>query len=133
MERIIWVAVILAPVFFAHLSVAQTKQKWVAPAAAASIKNPVAGNTAILKDAKALYTINCAPCHGEKGRGDGPASAALTPKPADHSAALLQSESDGSLFWKLTEGRNPMPSYKTMFTAEQRWGLVNYIRTLKKK
>mgnify|MGYP000452807019 CR=1 FL=1 len=49
--------------------------KWVAPKEADNIKNPLTGNTTILKDAKVLYTSYCVPCHGEKGKGDGVAAA----------------------------------------------------------
>src|ERR1700681_4577276 len=61
--------------------------KWVAPKEADNLKNPLVGNSSVLGDAKKLYTSYCAPCHGEKGKGDGPAAAALNPKPADHSSA----------------------------------------------
>ncbi len=105
---------------------------WVVPKDAASVKNPMAASAAVLSDAKTLYTGNCAPCHGDKGKGDGPAASGLTPKPADHSSALIQSEPDGSLFWKLSEGRNPMPGYRKIFTDQQRWELICYIRTLAK-
>ncbi len=103
---------------------------WVAPKESDNIKNSLAGNTAILADAKALYTANCGPCHGDKGRGDGPAASGLNPKPADHSSVAVQNESDGALFWKLSEGRAPMPGYKKIFSDQQRWELINYIRTL---
>ncbi|MBA3828599.1 MAG: c-type cytochrome [Taibaiella sp.] len=112
---------------------AQTKPKWVAPAAANNRKNPVAANATVVSQGKTLYTTNCVPCHGAKGKGDGAAAAALNPKPADHSSMAIQSESDGSLFYKMSEGRNPMPAYKAMLTEPQRWALVDYIRTLKKK
>lgn len=105
---------------------------WVTPKIAENVKNPIAGNKDVMADAKTLYIGNCAPCHGVKGKGDGPAAQALTPKPADHSSAVIQSETDGSLFWKLSEGRNPMPGYKKIFTDQQRWELVSYIRTLAK-
>jgi len=108
------------------------KPAWVVPKEAESIRNPVAPSAQVLTDAKTLYTANCAPCHGEKGRGDGPAAAGLTPKPADHSSVAIQSESDGSLFWKLSEGRNPMPAYKSAFSEQQRWALILYIRSLAK-
>lgn len=112
-------------------SFAQQKP-WASPKEAQVIKNPFAGNSSTLAEGKKLYVTNCAPCHGEKGRGDGPAAQALVPKPADHSSALVQSETDGSLFWKLTQGRNPMPAYGKILTEQQRWELVNYIRTLSK-
>lgn len=105
---------------------------WVSPKTADNVKNPMAGNSGVMADAKTLYITNCAPCHGAKGKGDGPAAQALSPKPADHSSALIQSETDGALYWKLSEGRNPMPGYKKIFTDQQRWELVSYIRTLAK-
>ena len=105
---------------------------WVAPKDADNIKNSLAGNTSYMADAKSLYIANCAPCHGDKGRGDGPAAAGLNPKPADHSSISVQSESDGALFWKMSEGRAPMPGYKKIFTDQQRWELINFIRTLAK-
>ena len=109
------------------------KGPWAAPKDADNVKNPIAGNAASVAAAKTLYVANCGPCHGDKGRGDGPAAQGLNPKPADHTSAAVQSESDGAIFWKMSEGRTPMPGYKKIFTDEQRWGLVNYIRTLAKK
>jgi mono/diheme cytochrome c family protein len=111
-------------------SFAQTP--WVAPKTADNVKSPLSANATVLADAKTLYTANCGPCHGDKGRGDGPAAPGLNPKPADHTSAAVQSESDGALFWKLSEGRNPMPSYKKIFTDQQRWELIEFIRTLAK-
>jgi len=105
---------------------------WVAPKSADDVKNPLAGNAASLAEGKAMYTANCGPCHGEKGRGDGPASQGLNPKPADHTSVAVQSQTDGAIFWKLSEGRTPMPAYKKLFSEQQRWGLINYIRTLAK-
>ena len=105
---------------------------WVAPKDADNIKNTIAGNAGYMADAKSLYIANCAPCHGDKGRGDGPAAAGLNPRPADHSSTAVQSESDGALYWKLSEGRAPMPGYKKIFTDQQRWELINFIRTLAK-
>ena len=105
---------------------------WVAPASANGLKNPGSCDAATMKDAKTIYTSTCAPCHGAKGRGDGPAAVALNPKPADHSSKAIQQESDGSLFWKLSEGRGAMQAYKGQLTDKQRWALICYIRFLKK-
>ena len=105
---------------------------WVAPKEAEAIKNPVTPSVPVLAEARTLYTANCSPCHGDKGRGDGPAASGLTPKPADHSSSIVQGESDGSLFWKLSVGRNPMPAYKAAFNDQQRWELILYIRSLAK-
>jgi len=123
---------IAVTVFFSQNVNAQKYEKWVAPAEAIAQKNPLDGNKEVLADAKKLYVTMCAPCHGEKGKGDGPAAAALNPKPADHSSKSVQAETDGSLFYKMTTGRGPMQSFRTKLTDAQRWSLVNYIRTLKK-
>ena len=37
---------------------------------------------------------------------------------------------DGEIYWKITEGRKPMPSFKNQLSDEQRWQLVNFLRTL---
>jgi mono/diheme cytochrome c family protein len=105
---------------------------WVAPKSSDNVKNPISGNYSKVAETKTLYITNCGPCHGDKGRGDGPAAPGLNPKPADHTSAAVQAESDGAIFWKLSEGRSPMPGYKKIFSEEQRWELVNYIRTLAK-
>jgi len=131
-KKLAYVVGFFATTFIATNSFAQA-HPWAAPKSAQGTINPFAGNTSVLVDGKALYTANCSPCHGEKGKGNGPAAQALNPKPADHTSDVVQSETDGSLFWKLSEGRNPMPSYKAILSDKQRWELVAYIRTLAKK
>src|SRR4249919_2158238 len=123
---------IILSTLLTHNGLAQSKI-WTAPAGAVSTKNPLAGNTETLKYAQVIYTTYCGPCHGSKGKGDGPAAAGLATKPANHSSDAVQKQTDGALFWMISEGRNPMPSYKTTLTENQRWELVNYIRTLAKK
>jgi mono/diheme cytochrome c family protein len=59
------------------------------------------------------------------------ASAALQPKPLDWSSPAVQRDTDGELFWKITNGRGAMPAWKQLPETE-RWQIVNYIRTLKK-
>jgi len=105
--------------------------EWIAPASADTIKNPFKGNAASVEDGKKIYAKNCSVCHGDKGKGDGIASAGLTPRPADHSSEKTQKQSDGALFWKITNGRPPMAAYAKIYTPAQRWAVVNFIRTLK--
>jgi mono/diheme cytochrome c family protein len=126
----VFIFFLLALHLISSASFAQTT--WVAPKDADNVKNPLVGNGAVLADARTLYVANCGPCHGGKGKGDGPAAPGLNPKPADHTSASVQSESDGSLYWKLSEGRSPMPGYKKIFSDQQRWELITFIRTLAK-
>ena len=78
----------------------------------------------------AAYREHCAACHGPSGAGNGPAGAALSPPPSDlraHHAAL---HTAGDLFWWITHGRRQMPAFGERLDVEQRWDLVNFIRTL---
>jgi mono/diheme cytochrome c family protein len=105
-------------------------EEWTAPARAAAKKNPVAADAASIGRGKTVYTAECASCHGNSGKGDGPSAKDLEKSPGD--MTKLGSQSDGALFWKITEGKKPMASFATKLTEQQRWDVVNYLRTLKK-
>lgn len=107
--------------------------EWIASTRAAKKKNPVAADDLSLARGKALYVKECASCHGDKGKGDGPGAKDLEKKPGDLSVPKLWKQSDGALFWKLTEGRKPMPSYLQTMTEDDRWHIINYLRTLAPK
>ncbi|HUZ58696.1 MAG TPA: c-type cytochrome [Hanamia sp.] len=102
------------------------------PSNAKDLKNPLVGNTSVLKNARVLYISYCAPCHGKNGEGNGPAAAGLQIKPADHTSEKVQQQTDGALYWMISTGHAPMPPYQKTLTDNQRWELVNYIRTLAK-
>lgn len=135
--RLVITAFLLTCVFtsISNKSEAQsTKAKpWIAPASANQLKNPFDGDASAAKEGKKLYVTYCTPCHGNSGKGDGIAAAAVNPKPADHTSAAVQDQTDGAIFWKMTEGRGPMISYKQLLKDNQRWQLVSYIKTMGKK
>ena len=108
------------------VAVVSAQGPWVAPADAKAMKNPVKG----VGNAKKAVETNCVSCHGPMGKGDGPAAAALPPKPANWTSAAIQKETDGELFWKISNGRGAMPPWKHL-PEQERWEIVNYIRTLK--
>jgi mono/diheme cytochrome c family protein len=113
----------------AGMTTAWAQGEWKAPADAKATKNPVKG----VGNAKKNIETNCVTCHGPNGKGDGPAAAALPPpKPADWTAAKVAAESDGEIFWKISNGRGAMPPWKHL-PEKDRWEIVNYIRTLQKK
>jgi len=121
----------------AGVAVAQTSapgaDEWVAPARAAKRKNPIEANEASFAKGKVVWAKECASCHGDKGKGDGTAVKDLEKKPGDITAAKTQDQSDGALFWKITEGRKPMASYAQTLSEEDRWHVINYLRTLAPK
>lgn len=106
---------------------------WVAPDDAQNVKNPVPATPENLAAGETLFQNSCALCHGEKGMGDGPGAKTLKVKPANFTdKKLMSAETDGSLFWKISNGRGPMPPWKDDLTETERWQLVNYIRKLGK-
>jgi mono/diheme cytochrome c family protein len=122
-------AVSLTLVAGAAMTAAWAQGEWKAPADAKAVKNPVKG----VGNAKKNIETNCVTCHGPNGKGDGAAAAALPPpKPADWTSPKVAAESDGEIFWKISNGRGAMPPWKHL-PDKDRWEIVNYIRTLQKK
>lgn len=101
------------------------------PEEAAAMPNPVPMSDASMAAGQATYTQYCAVCHGPEGKGDGPGAAALEPKPANFSEAHVQELSDGALFHVITHGREgtAMVAWENIIGEEQRWEVVNYLRT----
>src|SRR4051812_25156702 len=129
---------VLAPLIFAYwshsASAADSKpDKWLSPAPSAAKKNPVAPAQPSIAAGQKIYSKTCAMCHGKSGDADGPAVIELNIHPAKLSDPQLATESDGSLFWKITTGKKPMPAYGKRLSETDRWNLVNYIRTLSKR
>lgn len=104
----------------------QQDSKWHAPADAASRANPLADRPETAAGGQKLFRRNCVECHGADGSGLAKKHA------ADLQLSSVQQQSDGVLFWKITNG-NPdrgMPSFSKL-PELQRWQLVLYLRTLK--
>lgn len=125
-------------VVFALLIVSGTKSiaqeiSWVAPEYSSSLKNPFVGNQKATKEGGEIYNQMCVLCHGAKGQGNGEAGLTLKPQPANFLALNVKNQTDGAIFWKITNGKAPMASYFELLTDDQRWKLVSYIRELEKK
>lgn len=76
---------------------------------------------------KGVYALKCSPCHGESGRADGPAAAALEVKPpAFADPEFVRSRTPASLFRTITEGKPPMPAWGSALAAEERWDVQAY-------
>lgn len=101
------------------------------PEEAAAVPNPIAVSAVSVAAGQTTYTQYCAVCHGPQGEGDGPAAAGLNPKPADFHAAHVQELPDGAIFYVITHGREgtAMVAWESIIAEEQRWELVNYLRT----
>jgi len=127
-------ALVALSLVLAVWAAAHGAKDWPAPEKAKKLNNPVPATEASLAAAKAIYLEKCAHCHGVEGKGDGPESLLYDVKPADFTDAHMMGEmTDGEIFWKISEGRRPMPTFKKQLTEEQRWQLVSYVRTLAPK
>jgi mono/diheme cytochrome c family protein len=107
---------------------------WVAPDDAKKVQNPIKPTPEALASAAHVFKLNCAGCHGMKGDGNGAAAEGLERKPANFTDVKKMSETtDGELFWKMSTGRPPMPTWQQTLSDTQRWELVNYLRTFAAK
>ncbi len=86
---------------------------------------------------KKLYGQFCASCHGQSGKGDGPAAAALNPKPRDHTNKEYMSKmSEDELLnviknGGVSVGKSPlMPPWGASLKDDQIKDIIAYIRTL---
>jgi copper transport protein len=95
--------------------------------------NPIPPNADSVAIGETLYQENCFPCHGDTGAGDGPVGRTLNPPPADLTLHTQPGvHPDGRLYNWITNGfqDSVMPAFKDKLTDDERWHLVNYIRTL---
>ena len=98
----------------------------------ASIQNPVPADARSLHNGRMYYQINCAVCHGEAGKGDGPILTAKAIFPPPLMGASAEGKTDGYIWAIIRNGRGAMPSYNRIEEMD-RWDVVNYVRGLQGK
>ena len=115
----------LACTLLAALSApAQGAPQWQAPPDAAKKQNPLHSKPELASGGEKVFRRNCLECHGDPKKG-------TSGKGPNLASEFVQQESDGALFWKMTNGnsRAGMPSFSSL-PEGQRWQLVLYIRSL---
>ena len=134
--RALWLRKLLFAALLLFISVlvihwiTQENKPWIVPPEYKSLKNPLTHSEPNLNAARQIYVDECAQCHGDRGKGDGPEARSHHPLPADLTdAKLLANVADGEIFFQITEGRRPMPSFKHRLTEDQRWQLVLLVRS----
>jgi mono/diheme cytochrome c family protein len=110
------------------------------PAEYASLANPLTGDKQAIAAGADLFARNCAACHGDLGRGDGPAGVSLNPAPANlGNPDLNAAMSDGFIYWRIREGglgppfNSAMPAWKGLLDENEIWQLAAFIRSLPEK
>ncbi len=95
-------------------------------------------DTSAAQRGEALYEQHCASCHGEDGRGTGPAAKGLAHAPADLTNHFHRApgDGDGYLFWRVSKGgtvepfrsqKSAMPAFKSILDPQQRWEVLTYV------
>lgn len=124
-------SILIAAGLFAFVSSIRTA---VERRAAHNMVNPVPVTPQVLATAKDSYDSHCASCHGSTGDGKGDKAEGLWSKPTDfRDAAHMARATDGDLYWVTTKGNWPMPAFERRLSEEERWQLVDYIRTFAKQ
>ena len=101
-------------------------QPWVVPDDYQKMTAPFIFNATTKKAGEAIFIKNCKSCHGEPGKNN---PAKIIPVPKDPASKEYQNQTDGSLFYKLTTGRGPMPSFANILKEEERWQVLSFVRT----
>jgi mono/diheme cytochrome c family protein len=100
---------------------------------AAKRPNPIKPTPESVAIGRQHYRTFCVPCHGEEGKGDGLVSAKFIPPPDLTNAALHTARTDGYWHSYLSVGGAIMPAYGEALSPEERWHVVNFLRTLAAK
>lgn len=95
------------------------------------LRSPITRTAATVEAGRAIYRTRCVACHGERGRGDGPAGVALVPPPADLVLHIPQ-HTEGELFYYVSRGipKTAMPAWDAVLSEAERWTVIHYLEEL---
>jgi mono/diheme cytochrome c family protein len=105
--------------------------RWEAPPEAKELKPPFPVTPEALRFGKTTYEIYCDGCHGPAGDGKGHVALKWGVPAVNIGAPVVQAQTDGELFWKISNGRGAMPAWGALLPEERRWQLTDYVRTFK--
>jgi hypothetical protein len=108
---------------------AQAPVEWPVPEAVKARVCPFRFTTETIKLGETLFQRNCKACHGDPGQNNW---ARMIPEPGDPAGERFQSQKDGEMFYRVTMGKAPMPSFKTTLTEQERWSVISYFRSFNK-
>jgi mono/diheme cytochrome c family protein len=103
--------------------------KWIAPDSVNAFVNPIDVNDATIKEGSGIYRKHCRSCHGRLGDGKGTGASNISSEVTDFTNPEFHEQSDGSMFWKISEGKDDMDPYKKKLYEEEIWTVVNFIKT----
>jgi len=98
-----------------------------------NLKNPLTYGKKSVDRGNKTYFFFCVQCHGPNADGNGTVGQSFAPLPANLAGQVVQGQSDGELFYKISLGYRRHPPLATTISEEDRWAVVNYLRSLGKK
>ena len=108
------------------------KQQWQAPPESKNVVNPLKITKEVMSQGKQLYMYKCEQCHGAEGLGNGGFNDPKWRQSTNLASEMVQSNTDGELFYKVTTNRDRHPATKILYKEEERWAIVAFLRTFKK-
>lgn len=121
-----WSVTLLLAFLTFGLSSVNAQETWDVPEERKSRLSPFEFSDSIQQQGFIHYSVNCASCHGIPGQGN---YERLDPLPGDPATAEFQMNTDGDMYYKVSEGRGLMPSFKNVLSAQEIWEVVGYLRT----
>lgn len=97
-----------------------------------TVKEPWVKNDQVIAYGAKLFATNCAMCHGNEGKGDGPAGSGLNPKPRNLvEGKWTQGGGDIAHFKVVTNGI-PGTSMAAFghFKVADRWAIVQFVESI---
>jgi mono/diheme cytochrome c family protein len=89
-------------------------------------------NRAFIERGHERFNVNCSPCHGATGAGNGIVKQLGLSTVATLQDARIRSMPDGQIFNTITRGKNTMGAYGSNITVEDRWAIIGYLRALQR-
>jgi glucose/arabinose dehydrogenase/cytochrome c553 len=131
-KLLVFLIILSIPLFILSFKSNYSKQDpWKAPSFADTIISPMPFSPPFISEGEKLYNTLCVSCHGQDGLGNGQPGR-FNIEPANFHDEKFVNQTDGSIFWKLSNGRGVMPAYNFALSEEKRWQLIAYIRQFAK-
>ena len=106
------------------------QQPWIVPEENLAKLSAFAFSDSTHKIGAELYNTNCKSCHGDPGKNN---VIKLVPPPVDPASDKMQANSDGGLYYKISLGRMPMPTFKNILSPNDIWVVISYMRSFNEK
>ncbi|TLX77566.1 cytochrome c [Labilibacter sediminis] len=100
---------------------------WSVPQDQKEKLNTIEFTESMEKSGADVFAGKCKVCHGVPGQNN--FNALLNPSPGDPAGDKFQKNTDGELFYKISEGRVTMPSFKTALSKDDIWNIIAYVRS----